>query len=42
MSSFKYKDYFQIQHNYSPLFHTKLVYLAALISLHLDEELALL
>ena len=42
MSSFKYKDNFQIQRNYSPLFHTKLVYLATLISLHLYEELALL
>lgn len=43
MSSFKYKDNFQMQRNYSPLFHTKLVYLAILISniLHLLEEQAL-
>lgn len=42
MSSLKYKDNFQIGCNYSPLFHTKLVYLATLISLLLHEELALL
>lgn len=42
MSSFKYKDKLQIQRNYSPLFHTKLVHLATLISLHFFEELALL
>lgn len=41
MSSFKY-DNFQMQRNYSPLFHTKLVYLATLISLHLYKELAFL
>lgn len=40
MSSFKYKDNFHIQCNYSPLFHSKLVYLDTFI-LHFCEELRL-
>lgn len=38
MSSFKYNDNFQMRRNYSLLFHTKLVHLAPLISLHLYKE----
>lgn len=41
MSSFKCNDHVQIQDSYGSSFHTKLVYLATLISQLLYEELAL-